>query len=99
MKSEELVPEQIGGARVLHFTIIDRTIRPTGNTKQIVGGVLMGPAYGLAICKYENDSWYYLFGCDKNWNSITDTYHETIEDAIDQGEFEYEGTRSQWIAK
>jgi hypothetical protein len=96
---EEVVPDDIGGASVLHFIKIDSTIRSTGNTKQIVGGVLMGPAKGLAICKYENQLGYYLFGCDENWNSITDTYHETIEEAIEQGEFEYEGTKNKWIGK
>jgi carbon monoxide dehydrogenase subunit G len=99
MNMEEVVPDEIGGARVLYFIITGSTIRPAGNTKQIVGGTLLGPAYGLAICKYENESGYYLFGCDNNWNSITDTHHETIEDAIDQGEFEYEGTRNKWMAK
>ena len=96
---EEVVPDEIGGARVLHFIKIANIFRSTGNTKHIVRGALMGSAYGLAICKYENQVGYYLFGCDENWESITDTFHETVEDAMEQGEFEYKGTMDNWISK
>jgi hypothetical protein len=90
-------PNIIGGARVVCFTPIDDRHRHTGNTRQIVGGVLLGPAAGLAICQYDGDTAYYLFGCDENWTSRSDTWHESIEDAKDQGEFEYEGTKLTWI--
>ena len=59
----------------------------------------MGPARGLAICQYEDEVGYYLFGCDENWKCITDTFHDTIEDAMDQGQREYEGTKEKWIKK
>ena len=32
-----------------------------------------------------------IFGCDEGWNAVTDTWHETLEDAKAQAEFEYEG--------
>src|SRR5687767_10784436 len=41
-------PRVIGGAKVICFTSIDERHRPTGNCKQIVAGVLQGPATGLA---------------------------------------------------
>jgi len=37
-----------------------------------------------------------LFGCDAEWNSLCDTWHETLEDAKEQAEFEYEGTSNTW---
>jgi len=90
-------PSTVGGARVICYTPIDSRHRHTGNTKQVVGGVLLGPASGLAICQYDGEGACYLFGCDENWNCLSDTLHDTLEDAKDQAEFEYEGTTATWI--
>ena len=95
----ETIPNEIDGAKVYYYLKIEKNHRPTGNTKQIVNGELMRPAYGLAICKYDNQIGYYLFGCDENWQSITDTYHNSVEDAMKQGEFEYEGTKNGRASK
>jgi len=51
----------------------------------------------LAICQYEGETAYYLFGCDADWNTVTDTWHETLEGALQQAEFEYEGISRTWI--
>jgi hypothetical protein len=51
---------------------------------------------GLAICQYPGDTAYYLFGCDEAWRTITDTWHETLQRAREQAEFEYEGVTSTW---
>ncbi|WP_052177634.1 hypothetical protein [Methylotenera sp. G11] len=91
------VPSTVGGAKVICCTAIDLRHRHTGNTKQIVDGVVLGPTSGLAICQYEGEDAFYLFGCDENWNSLSDTWHETLEDAKEQAEFEYEGTLKTWI--
>ncbi|HEU5011424.1 MAG TPA: hypothetical protein VFT66_02695 [Roseiflexaceae bacterium] len=92
----KLAPKQIGGAEVICFAIIDSRTYPTDKCKHVVGGVLQGPASGLAICQYEGESSFYLFGCDQNWQSITDTWHETFEDAKNQAEIEYTGVSKAW---
>jgi hypothetical protein len=84
-------PQAIGGARVICYSPIDERHRFTGKTKQIVAGQLMGPKSCLAICQYPNDDAFYLFACDAAWSSITDTWHQTLDDAKHQAEFEYEG--------
>ncbi|WP_165074920.1 hypothetical protein [Paludisphaera rhizosphaerae] len=89
-------PEFTDGEKVILFTSIDRRHRPTGNCRQVVAGVLQGPAAGLMICQYEGEKGYYLFGCDANWCAITDTYHQSIEEAMSQAEFEYEGVTETW---
>ena len=89
-------PEQLGGAKVVRWSAIDGRHRPTGSCRQIVAGVLRGPAAGLAICQYEGETAYYLFGCDPEWNTVTDTGHESLEDALEQAEFEYEGVSETW---
>jgi hypothetical protein len=90
------VPTILDGAKVILYTPIDERHRATGNCKQIVAGVLAGPAAGLAICQYDGEDSFYLFGCDQEWNSVTDTCHQTVEDAKAEAEFEYEGVSATW---
>lgn len=66
-------PGFMGRARVICYTTIDARHRFTGKTRQIVAGEVMGPMAGLAICQHPGDTAYYLFGCDADWNNITDT--------------------------
>jgi hypothetical protein len=56
----------------------------------------MGAAAGLAICQYQNDNAYYLFYCDECWNNLTDTWHQSLDDAKAQAQFEYKGTSKTW---
>jgi hypothetical protein len=63
----------------------------------VVAGELIGPISGVAICQYSGEESYYLFYCDQDWEPVTDTLHATIEDAMRQGEFEYEGINSAWV--
>ena len=92
------VPSKIGRATVICYTPIDGRHRHTGNCRQIVAGVPQGTAAGLAICQYEGEDSFYLFGCDENWEKVTDTWHETLEDAKHQAEFEYEGVSGTWVS-
>ena len=57
---------------------------------------VLGAMAGLAICQYHDDPSYYLFGCDADWHVLTDTWHETIEAAKKQAEFEYSGVSETW---
>jgi hypothetical protein len=88
----------IDGAKVIFFTPIDGRHRPTGACRHVVG-VLQGPAAGLAICQYEGKESYYLFGCDADWNSVTDTCHESLDEALGQAEFEYTGVSMTWLKR
>jgi hypothetical protein len=92
----ETAPEYIDGAKIILFTPIDERHRHTGNCRQIVAGVLQGPVAGLAICGYKGEEGFLLFGCDASWGSVTDTWHQTVEEAMGQAEFEYEGTTATW---
>ena len=89
-------PSTVGSAKVICYTFVDGRHTPTGNCEQIVAGVLQGPAQGLAICQYKGEDAFYLFGCDAEWNTVTDTWHETLDDAMDQAEFEYSGVSKTW---
>jgi hypothetical protein len=90
------VPRQISEAKVVLFTPIDERHRHTGNCRQSVAGVLQGPVAGIAICQYDGEDGFYLIGCDENWFSVTDTWHQSIAEAMGQAEFEYEGVSATW---
>jgi hypothetical protein len=89
-------PRTIGDAQVIAYTIIDARHRATGNTLHTVRGAAFGPAAGLAICRYPGEDGFYLFYCDSAWEPVTDTWHETLDDAEQQAEFEYESTQRTW---
>ncbi|HEX6372166.1 MAG TPA: hypothetical protein VF006_24830 [Longimicrobium sp.] len=90
------VPLFLGGVPVVAYTRIDERHRPTGSCRHFAHGALAGPAAGLAICR-DSDGGFFLFGCDAEWNPVTDTWHETLEDAQHQAEFEYEGITGTWM--
>jgi hypothetical protein len=89
-------PQQVAAASVLLFTPIDERHRHTGNTRHELNGVLQGPVAGLAICPEGNGSGYYLFGCNAAWEVVTDTWHASVEEAMNQAEFEYGGVSATW---
>jgi hypothetical protein len=82
------IPADIDGATVLQVADLSGTVA-TGRTRHVVDGADAGPFAGLAIAQYDGESGVYLFYCDPEWRAITDTFHETIEDAVKQAEFEY----------
>jgi len=90
------VPSTVAALRVVCHTPIDARHRHTGDCQQLVAGQLMGPMSGLAICREKSEYAYYLFGCDNDWQAITDTWHESIDTAKQQAEFEYEGVSKTW---
>ena len=87
-------PPLIAGLPVVCYTAIDGRHRATGATRHVVGGVLRGPAAALAVCR--DSGGFYLFYCDAAWEAVTDTWHATLQDALDQAEFEYAGTSATW---
>jgi len=92
-------PNELDGAKVLEVAIVDIHVVPTGNTPHRVDDIILDPAYVLAICQYENDDQvYYLFYCNEQWEVLTDGWHQSIESAKEQAEFEYEGISKKWKA-
>jgi len=84
------------GARVICFTAIDERHRHTDFCRHFVDGRLAVPASGLVICQYPGETGYFLFGCNADWETVTDTWHATLEEAKQQAEFEYEGVSATW---
>jgi hypothetical protein len=92
----------LGSAVVDRYARLTEGFRPTGRTRhylgaivvddgELEGGTLIPAAAALAIAHYLTEDGYYLFGLDVRGDVQSDTWHETIEDALAQAEFEYEG--------
>jgi hypothetical protein len=47
------------------------------------------PPASLALAQYDDDPGIYLFYCDEDWNAVTDAYHDDLEHAVAQAEFEF----------
>lgn len=90
------IPNEIGQAKVLEYVVLSEHHEPTGNTRHEITGEQINQFYGLAICKYKEDPGYYLFYCDESWIERTDTYHDSLEEAKEQAEFELVGTITDW---
>ena len=88
-------PKKLDGGDVLQFALIDAQTPSIGNTVHRVTGKLVGSIAGLAICRLGKNG-YYLFYCDPDWNVITDTFHESVEDAMRQAAFEFDGIAAKW---
>jgi hypothetical protein len=89
-------PGVIDGARVVRWSHIDARHRVTGTCRHIVAGRLIGPPFGVAICQHRDEPSFYLFYCDAQWSPITDTCHETLEQACEQAEYEFAGISATW---
>ncbi len=93
------IPNTIDDADIVSYLILNKKHIKTDKTRHWIYGQLAEEIFGLAIGQYKKDAGFYLFYCDKNWTTITDTYHEAIEGAKDQAEFEYENTIDDWVEK
>lgn len=89
------VPLFLDGMPVVAYTRIDEPHRRTGNRRHHADGRLAEPTAGLAICR-DADGGFYLFGCDAEWTTVTDTWHASVDDALHQAAFEYEGVDLTW---
>jgi len=89
-------PKELDGARLLYFAEITEAVCHTGRTIHRVNGQVLGPAGGLAICQYADSTQFYLFYCSADWAVLTDTCHESLDEARHQAEWEYEGISKYW---
>lgn len=79
------------------YSVLDGRQWPTGKCRHSVSGVLVSGFAFLAICQYEGDDGFYLFYCDDQWNVVADTLHFTMDQAMEQAEFEYENSLGTWV--
>ena len=69
---------------------------PTGKTHHYDGEKEMPPAAMLKIVEYEDAHGFYLLHFDADGKEITDTFNESVEDALAQAEWEYQVKQGEW---
>jgi hypothetical protein len=97
--NQRLPPETLDGGKVVCFAELDARVRRTGNTVHMLAGGTFEAFRRLVIIEDQPDGPYYLLYCDDNWRSLTDTWHQTLEEAKAQAEFEYEGVGKVWKSR
>ena len=81
---------------VLQRVVLTTSHRPTGKTRHRRGEELIPPPAQLAIVRYRTDPGYYLLYLDERGEELTDTYHETVEKAMDQADWEFGVKPDEW---
>ncbi len=84
-------PKILDNAKVLYFT-------PQSNygTVYYTTGEIADYICYLAICKYENDNTFYLFGCNSDYDVVSDSSWGSIEECMRIAQTTYNGLIS-WI--
>jgi len=80
---------------------------PTGKTRHTVGtwsedeglvpGVELPTPHELMIAQILPDQGYYLFYLDEGGNEISDTYHDSLERALAQANWEFGVGEDEWL--
>jgi hypothetical protein len=90
-------PSEIGGLPVIRWSPIDGRHHRVGACRRVVAGQGADAPAAVAICVDAASGGYLLFGCDADWHVMTDTWHESLEQACAQAEFEFPGVTSTWM--
>jgi hypothetical protein len=71
-------------------------VSPTGRTQHTVDGVPLTNVIKLRLVRLAGDTSIYLIHYGPNGTELTDTCHESIEEALEQASFEYGIGKSDW---
>lgn len=69
---------------------------PTGRARHWSHGALLPLPTELRIVQYVTDPGYYLLYYDNQGQEMTDTYHDSLQGAIAQAEWEFEVQEGEW---
>jgi hypothetical protein len=85
------IPKQIGSTKTLFIAKADTSFETVLRDDNEISIEF------LAICQYDNDGGFYLFGCDKDFNSHTDFYYEAVDEALEDAKRLYQTDNIKWI--
>lgn len=70
--------------------------QPTGKTHHRKGDKELPAPSFLQVVKYAGDPGFYLLYFDENKQELTDTYHESVEGALEQAKWEFSVEPTEW---
>lgn len=82
---------------VLYRMTLSSHHAPTGRTQHHRDGLPLPSPAALEIVKYPDDPGYYLLYLDTGGSEMTDTYHDSIGEAMAQAEWEFGVTTAEWV--
>lgn len=84
------IPKIIGGAKTLFISKSDIGFETVfRDDKEIV-------IEFISVCQYDPEEGFYLFGCDRGYNTHTDFYYDTLDDALDDAKRIYQLDNIVW---
>ncbi len=96
-KSPAPPPPAIASDRLLHYAILDGSVGfSSGHGLLFVDGEELGRVPLLAICQARNRSEVVLYFCEKGWNSIAVSVHDSVGSAKRKAERIYPGSSARW---
>jgi hypothetical protein len=75
--------------------LCERHLRP-GRTKHCSNGKEFPPFTSLVVCQSPGDAGYFLMHICEN-GQVADTWHENLEDALHQAEWEFGVQAEEWL--
>jgi len=82
--------------RPLRYVRLGPQHQPTGKTRHYLGTRELPPPRELQIVQYAEDPGYYLLYYDEAGEELTDTYHDTLAEAMEQAEWEFGIRPGEW---
>jgi hypothetical protein len=70
--------------------------RVTGKTRHYRFGRLLAPPRHLEIVQLPESDGYYLLYLDENGFEMNDTWHESLDRAMDQANYEFDLAPNEW---
>lgn len=96
--SASLPPPAIASDRILFYAILDKSVGYTrGHGLQFVDGQDVGKVPFLAICQSRVPSEVLLNFCEKGWNSVAVSVHDSPANAQRRAERIYPGCSACWV--
>lgn len=83
-------PRLIDEAHVVSYASLDG-LSNSGVVRHRIDGEDAPEPAALAIATYGAEPGFYLFYCDADWSVITDTFHDSLDDAVAQAVLEFPG--------
>jgi hypothetical protein len=90
-------PPVLDCVRVLHYAVLDTTIKFSGRSLLFVDGEKVGAVPCLAICEDKKTLGALLFHCTIDWRVLGCSAHKTVSEAKARAESVYNGVSSRWV--
>ncbi len=96
-RREESTLQPIHDERIIAHVSLEPKHIVTHQVRHYRNGLLLGKPNALKIIQFPEDPGFYLIYIDNEGSEMTDTYHDTLPDALEQAWFEFQVDKSDWI--